>query len=345
MATEKLSELITNFEFPAPSSALYLPSLLCIVTTGATFILGEAYNNLSQVDRIWTFMPPAYTGLLYYWATSAENNIPEETRWRIGVILALQGAWSARLTWKAYVRGFFSASGETEDYRWIVLKKELITNRFLIGVFDLVFVAVAQNLLLLATCLPSYYLLVHSSRPLTNVDYIVPALYLVNLSLETLADNQQQKYQQWKHSLPPVKKIEENNQRGFCTRGLWRFSRHPNFFHEQLGWYILFLYTLPPSVFSPSSYPDIPTFLRLSNLNWAVYGPLSMTVLFFGSTMFTEWISAKKYPNYRLYRERIAMFDYFTTIWKEGLWMLLDNAERKRNNQVLFGNTVKVKRD
>ena len=42
-------------------------------------------------------------------------------------------------------------------------------------------------------------------------------------------------------------------------------------------------------------------------LNWTIAGPALLTVLFIGSTVFTESISAAKYPAYRDYQRTTSM--------------------------------------
>jgi steroid 5-alpha reductase family enzyme len=92
---------------------------------------------------------------------------------------------------------------------------------------------------------------------LETSDYVLASLALLVLFLEFTADNQQYAYQTYKHAFlakekgaTDVKPYDESKQwigarlswtpddarRGFITRGLWRYSRHPNFACEQLFW-------------------------------------------------------------------------------------------------------------
>ena len=68
---------------------------------------------------------------------------------------------------------------------------------------------------------------------------------------------------------------------------MWRFSRHPNFFFEQAQWWVFFL---------------IGASAAGSLLQWTVLGPLLLTLLFVGSTIFTESITRGKYPEYAEYQ-------------------------------------------
>ena len=74
----------------------------------------------------------------------------------------------------------------------------------------------------------------------------------------------------------------------FVQSGLFRYSRHPNFFFEQAQWWVLFAFG---------------AIAAGSVLQWTVVGPVLLTLLFLGSTRFTESISLSRYPEYRRYQE------------------------------------------
>jgi steroid 5-alpha reductase family enzyme len=87
-------------------------------------------------------------------------------------------------------------------------------------------------------------------RPSNNLilpDYLIVALMVVNLTTQFIADQQQWNYQNYKRGkdskeqkLPEsVLKTLDNDpdvKRGFVTKGLWAYSRHPNFACEQTTW-------------------------------------------------------------------------------------------------------------
>jgi steroid 5-alpha reductase family enzyme len=75
--------------------------------------------------------------------------------------------------------------------------------------------------------------------------------------------------------------------RRFLTTGLWRWSRHPNFFFEQAQWWVVFLFG---------------ALAAGSLLQWTVLGAALLTGLFVGSTIFTESITRSKYPEYAEYQ-------------------------------------------
>ena len=97
-------------------------------------------------------------------------------------------------------------------------------------------------------------------------------------ALETIADQQQWEFHQRK---------KRGEAEGFLTTGLFAFSRHPNFFFEQAQWWALFLFG---------------AIAAGSLLQWTVLGAVLLTILFIGSTRFTEEITRSKYPEYADYQ-------------------------------------------
>jgi steroid 5-alpha reductase family enzyme len=60
------------------------------------------------------------------------------------------------------------------------------------------------------------------------------AVWLTGLLVEAIADTQKQAF-----------RAKEENRGRFVTSGLWRYSRHPNYFGEMLVWWGLFVYVVP----------------------------------------------------------------------------------------------------
>ena len=95
-------------------------------------------------------------------------------------------------------------------------------------------------------------------------------------------------------------------------------SSFQNFACEQATWYILYLFTIVPFIASPthrntltfesvvnavSSITSFADFVAVGRAlqgtlwNYTIWGPLTMSMLFYGSTDITEEISAGKYPS------------------------------------------------
>lgn len=85
----------------------------------------------------------------------------------------------------------------------------------------------------------------------------------------------------------------EELDRGFNTTGLFAYSRHPNFAAEQSIWVLVYQW----SCLATNSF-----------FNWTVVGAISYLILFQSSTIFTESVSAGKYPEYKEYQAQVPMF-------------------------------------
>lgn len=146
-------------------------------------------------------------------------------------------------------------SSKDEDYRWAILRSQLPTWFFQFT--NLTFIAGIQNILLLLLGMPAFVAAV--LQPHIDIcisDYALAVIALTVLGFEFVADNQQYAFQTYKHAyLAHVKgdkgePYDEKKQwplarldwtpsdarRGFITKGLWRYSRHPNFACEQTFW-------------------------------------------------------------------------------------------------------------
>jgi steroid 5-alpha reductase family enzyme len=75
---------------------------------------------------------------------------------------------------------------------------------------------------------------------------------------------------------------------GFKTHGVFAYSRHLNFFGEFMQWWSFYIFSVAASGVW---------------LNWTILGAFLLTLLFQGSTAFTEWITLKKYPRYAEYQK------------------------------------------
>lgn len=92
-----------------------------------------------------------------------------------------------------------------------------------------------QAITVAVVMLPVSYLLDHEHPPgLGAWVGAGAALWLVGLLVEAIADAQKAAF-----------KARDENRGRFVADGLWRYSRHPNYFGEMLVWWGLFVYAVP----------------------------------------------------------------------------------------------------
>ncbi|MCB1153799.1 DUF1295 domain-containing protein [bacterium] len=202
---------------------------------GAMMILlwaiSVARRDVSIVDAFWG---PGFLVLLLVAGIFGEGN-PARTR----LLTVLVAIWSLRL-------GIYIARrnwGEGEDYRYREIRARhgegfwFKSLYIVFGLQGLLMLIIGAPLLAVAT-LPS-------APPFVAGDYLGVALFGVGFFFEAVGDRQLARF-----------KADPANKGRVMDQGLWRYTRHPNYFGETLIWWGFFLLALPVSigkylVFSP----------------------------------------------------------------------------------------------
>ena len=258
----------------------------------------ELNQNWSQIDRVWSILPTLYHAHWALYAHYAGISSPH-----LNLRLLISTIWSIRLTTNYARRGGYNIG--SEDYRWAIIKQKIGQPAFF--VLDVLFICSVQNILLFLVTSPAYVSLLTSrlsnlsnTADLTRTDYIFSGTILYLIFQTFIADQQQWNFQSAKHKYYKSAKVPagssftaEQFDRGFRTTGLWAYSRHPNFTSEQLVWWSFYLWS---AVKAGKIY------------NWTICGPVIYSLIFFGSTPLTEWISMDKYPDYKEYQEQVGVF-------------------------------------
>lgn len=163
------------------------------------------------VDTIWTFSVGVFGCLLSLWPF-AEPSV------RQTLVAVLAGFWAVRLGMHVAVR---TAAGG-DDPRYARLKQEWGDAAQARMLFFLQLQALAGIVLAFAI-----FLAAHAPRPGIGLQDVVGALVLLAGVLgETIADRQLKAFA-----------ARPNNRGKVCDIGLWRWSRHPNYFFEWIGWF------------------------------------------------------------------------------------------------------------
>lgn len=250
--------------------------LLCAAIASACWLLSVFTREYSWVDRVWSLTPILYVG---YFAAFAPSTDP-----RLLLMTALVALWGGRLTYNFARKGGYRRGGE--DYRWAELRRRMPRRAF--AVFNVVFIAGYQNLLLLLISLPAWVVSTRGPTPLGPLDAAAAIAFAAFLVGETVADEQQWAFQRRKQA---QRERGEVISAQFVTTGLFRFSRHPNFFCEQGMWWAFYGFGVAAGA---------------PWLNASIVGPTLLTLLFLGSTAFTESITLARYPEYAAYQRAVS---------------------------------------
>ena len=265
-----------------------------LVAALACFAVSTITKNHSQVDKLWSIMPIIYSWVVCYYSGYEP---------RILLMAILVSIWGVRLSYNFGRRGGYNWkfwTGE-EDYRWMILqRKPEFQPAWKWILFNLLFISLYQMGLILLFTLP--ILKSVGGSVLSFGDIIVGTLFIALVIVETIADQQQWKYQTEKKNLiNSRKKLTGTYKKGFIDTGLWSIVRHPNYAAEQAIWVMFYFF----SVVATGHW-----------INWSITGSFLLLLLFKKSAVFSEGISSEKYPEYKLYQENIPCFVPFNLLTK-----------------------------
>jgi steroid 5-alpha reductase family enzyme len=275
---------------PGPEAWKAINTMIIItaIVAGYCFIVGELSNNNSQVDKLWSILP-----ITYVWVVADYSNYAP----RLVLMSLLVTLWGVRLTINFAMKGAYQWrfwAGE-EDYRWQVLRqKPEFKPRWKWTLFNMLFISGYQNILILLFTLPAIVALQNNMVPLGLFDFVLAGLMLFFIGYETLADIQHWNFQSRKWAkIKAGEVLSEDYKKGFLDKGLWAYSRHPNYFAEQTVWVCFYFF----SVAAGGQW-----------FNWSIAGSLLLILLFQGSSNFSEEISKSKYPDYAAYQKKVPRF-------------------------------------
>lgn len=244
-------------------------ALAGLVTTLAimlvAWLLSLVSRNTGIVDVFWSI---AIAGAGVTWFLQA----PEASA-RGMLVVILAGVWAARLALHIWWRG----RGKPEDRRYQVIRARNEPN-FALKSLWLVFGLQAVLAWLVAAPLLGA---AGSDVPLGVLDWIGVALWTGGFLFEAVADFQMYRFQQRPDSAGAV-----------MDQGLWRYSRHPNYFGEFVLWWGIGLIAAAGGAW------------------WSLMGPLLLTffLLKVSGVALTEKDIATRRPAYQDYMRRTSAF-------------------------------------
>ncbi|MDZ4182111.1 MAG: DUF1295 domain-containing protein [Candidatus Cloacimonadaceae bacterium] len=188
----------------------------------------------------------AYFNLLFLWAMLLKKNDIVDVAWGIGFILvallylllvpqyhwrrllvtALVTLWGLRLAVYIFIRN----RGKQEDFRYAQWKRDWGKNWVIRSYFQ---VFILQGFFLLTIAYPLFLHRVQRVDAFNLFDLIGLGLWLLGFCFEAVGDAQMRRF-----------KLDPANKGRIMNRGLWRYTRHPNYFGESMMWWGIFALTL-----------------------------------------------------------------------------------------------------
>ena len=239
----------------------------------ATWLVSVAKRDVSVVDVVWSLM--LLLAAAVYALTMPVLGV------RGAGVLALTAAWALRLSGHILWRGW----GEPEDHRYQAIRARnqpgfAWKSAYLVFGLQAVLAWIVSLPLLAAMA---------GSNSLGWLDLAGALLVVFGIGFETVADLQLAGFRKERsqHGAVPGRADD-----GVMDRGLWRYSRHPNYFGEFCVWWGFYLLALS------------------AGGAWTIVSPLLMSVLLLkvsGVSLLEKDIALRR-PAYRDYVARTNAF-------------------------------------
>jgi steroid 5-alpha reductase family enzyme len=259
--------------FAASLSALWLVLLADILATLVVWTFSVVFKNASLYDPYWSVAPPL---IAWYWMQTGMNNPVAES-----MLLAIS-LWALRLTLN-WMRGWQGLAHE--DWRYIMLREK---NPRLYWVTNLAGIHLFPTLMVFMGLLPVYFTTIHTdvypecegycfNESILVIGFVIS---IAATAIELIADEQMRRF---KRSAKPGE---------YINSGLWKYSRHPNYFGEIAFWFGLWVMQMS---LAPEYW-------------WTAIGFVAMLIMFlFASIPMIEDKNRKSKPGYDNYLKRASV--------------------------------------
>lgn len=244
--------------------------LSVIVFMTVVFIISRLLRRTDVVDMAWgpAFVVAALAGVEL-------NQDGLSIGWNVQTIITcLVLLWAARLAFVIFLR----LRSRPEDKRYVDLRRKWKGNAA-INTYLRIFVVQA----ILATIISTAIIIANTSQPVVPnwIAYIGIIIWTIGFYFETVGDLQLKRFL-----------ADSKNKGKLMTKGLWAYTRHPNYFGEATMWWGIFIV----AVSVPYGWLGILTPVVITYL-----------LLFVSGVPMTEQAFASK-PGWAAYKKRTSKF-------------------------------------
>lgn len=263
---------------------LWFPQYAAWVLLTCTYFFAYAKDNLSIIDIMWGpgFVVQCVIQLL---CTTRWVDM-EPLTWRPLLVTGLITLWALRLS-------FHIASRHNgKDWRYVKLKKRYGSPNSIVNAIKLYLFIYMLQLTIMSICAtaPKNTIAFSKSTEVTIYDKIGLGVFIFGFLFEAIADYQLSNFIEYKQKAKKEgKKVER-----FYQGGLWRYSRHPNYFGEVVVWWGIWCFSLstPSCCYTNLLTPVITTFL----------------LRYVSGVAFTEKYGWSKDPEFKKHASEISTF-------------------------------------
>ena len=219
---------------------ILVAALADVAATLVVFGFSVRFDNSSLYDPYWSVAP---IPVVEFWASCAPTGLDA----RAALVLIVVAVWGVRLTanWVARWRGL-----RDEDFRYVEIRRK---TGGLYWPASLVSIHLLPTAWVFLGLLPTWPALSGGGRPLGALDLVALGVTAGAIAIEALSDRELRRFLRTRRDSSAV-----------LDTGLWRYSRHPNYFGEVTYWWGLWLFGLAAD----------------PGWAWTVVGPISITLLF-----------------------------------------------------------------
>lgn len=236
--TSNLKNAVIAFLAPLPSILFYLSfinnathpfcyrhplllvNLLFFFNVNILFwLIALIQSSHWMIDPYWTVIPVM---LVHYYAA---HPLAHYDFWRSRIVILLTWVWSIRLIHNYFRREKWQW-GAREDWRFTDMIQQYGKHWWWASFFS---IYLPHQLLLIGLSLPFY--VIHSvNQPLNIWDLVAVVVCVSGILIAYFADNQLYNF------------VNNNGNGMILESGLWYYTRHPNYFGEQLWWWGLVVF-------------------------------------------------------------------------------------------------------
>jgi len=241
---------------------------LCVslVLMTAVWAISLAIRNVSIIDIFWSL-----TILSIGWVYLSQSEL---ITMRHLVVLACLHLWALRLAFYLARRSW----GQPEDKRYRAMRDTRGPGFRWTSLFRVFWLQAGAAWLV---SLPLLFVF-QAGVVRCSVDFLAIALFLVGFFFEAIGDGQMDRF-----------RADPNNAGQVCDGGLWRYTRHPNYFGEAVLWWGFWFFAVART--APF---------------WTAMSPVLLTFLLLrvsGARLLEQSLTKEK-PAYRDYIQRTSAF-------------------------------------
>lgn len=267
---------VITFFYVTDYEDIYRFLIADVAATLVIYLFSIILKNASLYDPYWSVIPPILLiGAALYYQTFGLS---------VYLLIGALSIWAIRLTynWASLWHGFHQMDWRYQQMKDKAPKLYLLTNLFGIQLFptSIVFAQLALGLFVI------------KNNPTPTLMTFIGALIIVLSSLfQLISDEQMKRF-----------KKRTQGEKLCIEEGLWKYSRHPNYFGEVMIWWGVYIIYLS----------------MVKTIDIMIVSPIMMTSLFLFISI--PWMEKKiilTRPEYKDYQHRVSMLVPFFRKEKE----------------------------